>query len=295
MKDNETKKERHYYMPGPGKPPIYIQAILYNKKMTPLDFFYLTDMLDWSQEDENAIIEPLIKTLAKWGDTLIFAFDEMMAELLYTLDTRKIAQSIYKGENFSADEFLYIRCVALINSKPFYNAVIAGRKKLKTDLEFETLLSIPARAWARCHHKQSNEYPYLTKYCYETMSNKEGWKEVSEDDIDTYLSSLTDQPLDIEVAKCSCGHHEFQVKIDQQNQVIQLICIHCGDVIELFHHQKPEELKLRIKKCSNCKQDIFKVHIGTYMVNEHQKKYYIGGLCQKCDHIFLLMEAIIHI
>lgn len=219
----------------------------------------------------------------------------MMAELLYTLDTRKIAQSIYKGENFSADEFLYIRCVALINSKPFYNAVIAGRKKLKTDLEFETLLSIPARAWARCHHKQSNEYPYLTKYCYETMSNKEGWKEVSEDDIDTYLSSLTDQPLDIEVAKCSCGHHEFQVKIDQQNQVIQLICIHCGDVIELFHHQKPEELKLRIKKCSNCKQDIFKVHIGTYIVNEHQKKYYIGGLCQKCDHIFLLMEAIIHI
>lgn len=148
---------------------------------------------------------------------------------------------------------------------------------------------------ARCHHKQSNEYPYLTKYCYETMSNKEGWKEVSEDDIDTYLSSLTDQPLDIEVAKCSCGHHEFQVKIDQQNQVIQLICIHCGDVIELFHHQKPEELKLRIKKCSNCKQDIFKVHIGTYMVNEHQKKYYIGGLCQKCDHIFLLMEGIIHI
>ncbi|KXU47710.1 hypothetical protein HMPREF3037_01830 [Candidatus Stoquefichus sp. KLE1796] len=63
----------------------------------------------------------------------------------------------------------------------------------------------------------------------------------------------------------------------------------------MFHHQKPEELKLRIKKCSNCKQDIFKVHIGTYIVNEHQKKYYIGGLCQKCDHIFLLMEAIIHI
>ena len=97
------------------------------------------------------------------------------------------------------------------------------------DVYKRQLLSIPTLAWARCHHKQPNEYPYLTKYCYETMSNKEGWKEVSEDDIDTYLSSLTDQPLDIEVAKCSCGHHEFQVKINQQNQVIQLICIHCGD------------------------------------------------------------------
>lgn len=38
-KDNEVKKERKYYTSGPGKPPIFIQAILYEKKMSAIDFF----------------------------------------------------------------------------------------------------------------------------------------------------------------------------------------------------------------------------------------------------------------
>ena len=33
-----------------------------------------------------------------------------------------------------------------------------------------------AFAWARVHGKPENEYPHTTNYCYETMSNIEGWK-----------------------------------------------------------------------------------------------------------------------
>ena len=132
-KDNEVKKERKYYTSGPGKPPIFIQAILYEKKMSAIDFFHLTDAcLDWEKQgDDIAVIEPLVTLLAAWGDDLIFAFHDTMAELLYSLDTQKIAGDIYKDRSFSADEFLYIRCAALINSKRYYNDIVSGRRKLK--------------------------------------------------------------------------------------------------------------------------------------------------------------------
>lgn len=92
--------ERKYYTSGPGKPPIFVQAILDKKKMSAIDFFHITDTyLDWDKKgDDMAVVEPLIAFLAQWGDDLIFAFDDTMAELLYSLDTRKIAEVIYKDE-----------------------------------------------------------------------------------------------------------------------------------------------------------------------------------------------------
>lgn len=178
-KDNTANKEKTYYTAGPGKPPILIQAILSEKKMSAIDFFHITDAyLNWEKKgDDLAVMEPLITLLATWGDDLIFAFHDTMAELLYSLDTRKIAQDVYKGKNFSADEFLYVRCTALINSKRFYNDIVSGRKKLKHNLEFEAILRIPALAWAGFHGRSPDEYPYSTKYCYETMCNTDGWKE----------------------------------------------------------------------------------------------------------------------
>lgn len=174
--------ERHgrkYYSDGPGKPPIFIQAIIDDRKMSAIDFFHITDAyLDWDQTGNPlGIVEPLVTFLAIWGDELIFAFDDTMAELLYSLDTKKIAYSIYKDDNFSGDEFLEIRCVALVNSKPFYNAVVKGRKKLKRDLEFAAILSVPESAWARRHAKNPREYPHRTPCCYETMSNEAGWQD----------------------------------------------------------------------------------------------------------------------
>ena len=41
------EKERFYAMPGPNKPPLFIQFILHSKKMTPIDFFYFEDF-QWS-------------------------------------------------------------------------------------------------------------------------------------------------------------------------------------------------------------------------------------------------------
>lgn len=177
----EDEIERKYYSAGPEKPPIFVQAIIDNKKMFPVDFFHITDAyLDWDKAgDDDAVLEPLIAFLSKWGDELIFAFDDMMAELLYSLDTKKIAQDIYRDSCFSGDEFLYIRCTALVNSKRFYNDIVKGRRKLKGDLEFEAILYVPGLAWARRHGGDPRDYPHATKFCYETMSNVEGWRDYS--------------------------------------------------------------------------------------------------------------------
>lgn len=140
----EGGKERKYYFAGPEKPPIFVQAIIDNKRMSPVDFFHITDAyLDWDKAgDDDAVLEPLIAFLSRWGD-----------------------------------EFLYIRCVALVNSKRFYNDIVKGRRKLKGDLEFEAILYVPGRAWARLHGKDSKDYPHVTEFCYETMSNAGGWSE----------------------------------------------------------------------------------------------------------------------
>ncbi|MDE6701720.1 MAG: DUF4240 domain-containing protein [Acetatifactor sp.] len=178
MSDNQNSgKERKYYTAGEGKPPIFVQAIIDNKRMSAVDFFHITDAyLDWDKAgNDAAVLEPLIIFLSKWGDELIFAFDDMMAELLYSLDTKKIARDIYKDADFSGDDFLYTRCVALVNSKRFYNDVVKGRRKMKANLGFEAILYVPGLAWARLHDRNSKDYPHVTEFCYETMSNAEGW------------------------------------------------------------------------------------------------------------------------
>ena len=169
---------RKYYNGGVGMPPIWIQPILEKKEMFDIDFFHFTDMLDWSKQgDDLAVIEPLVAFLAQWGDNLIIAFAEKMAELLYRLDTREIALKTYKNiKYFSGDEFLYIRCQALINGKSLYNDIVKSRKSLDENLEFGAILYVPMYAWVRVHKRTFEEYDYVTRVSYETGSNKEGWE-----------------------------------------------------------------------------------------------------------------------
>lgn len=170
--------ERKYYSGGDGKPPIWIQPIIESGKMHDQDFFHFTDMLDWDKQgDDEAVIEPLISFLAKWGDNVIFAFHDKMAELLFSLDTYNIAKHLMGNETcFSPDYFLYARCVALVNGKPYYNAILKGRKKLPANMDFETILYVPQKAWERIYNEDGDEYLHEAKLNYETYSNKAGWE-----------------------------------------------------------------------------------------------------------------------
>ena len=145
--------------------------------MNDNDFFKLTDALDWSKQgDDDKVLKPLIDHLAKCSDEEIFDFEDKMAELLYKLDTPKTAERSYgTRDHFSGDDFLYLRCVALINGNVFYEKILDGSDVLDADMEFEAILYAPAKAWAKKHNSDPDEYPHTPKPDYETGSNAKAW------------------------------------------------------------------------------------------------------------------------
>jgi len=161
------------------KLPPAIAQIYQNKTMHDLEFFAMTGCLDWTKQgDDELVLEPLIQYLAKWPDEILYVFEDKMAELLFKLDTPEVARRAYRTDrNFSGDDFLYVRCVALVNGRAYYNKILEGTKKLDSGMEFEAILSAPAMAWARKHHADPAEYPHLESPCYETGSNEEAWRQ----------------------------------------------------------------------------------------------------------------------
>ena len=91
--------------------------------MNKYEFFWKTmERCDWSNEgDDDKVLMPVVKYLSKQDDNAIFEFDDLMSELLYGLDTKKLADQCQKADPYMSDDtFLYSRCVALINGSEYY-------------------------------------------------------------------------------------------------------------------------------------------------------------------------------
>lgn len=141
------------------------------------NFFWTTmELCDWDQEgDDDKVLKPVIEYLSNQEDYIIFEFDDLMSELLYHLDTEKLAEQCRKVDPLMSDDsFLYSRCVALINGPDYYKKVKQGNKKSVWDMEFESLLYVPEKAWALKHQSSAEEYPHISSLSYETGSNKKG-------------------------------------------------------------------------------------------------------------------------
>lgn len=79
--------------------------------------------------DKNALA-PLIRVLSKLPDEKIFSFEDIMVELLYTLDTRKLFTQCKKANPNAGDRmFLNARCAALTGGKEYYEKVKACKMK----------------------------------------------------------------------------------------------------------------------------------------------------------------------
>ena len=142
------------------------------------DFFWTTmELCDLSREGDNdKVLKPLIKYLSKQDDPIIFEFDDLMTELLYDLDTEKLAEQCEKVDPLMCDDtFLYSRCVALINGPDFYEKVKRGKMRRVWSMDFEPLLYVPGKAWALKHRRSVDDYPHIPPLSYETGSNEEGW------------------------------------------------------------------------------------------------------------------------
>ena len=121
--------------------------------MNEKEFWKILDKLDWNNEgDDDLVLKPVIKYLSKLKDEEIFAFHEIMSKLLFNIDGKAWAKDIYKDfSNYSDDDFLYTRCVAIVNGEKYYNSIKNRKKKLNQDLEFESILYVPEEAWNLKH------------------------------------------------------------------------------------------------------------------------------------------------
>ena len=135
--------------------------------MDRYDFFWETMKLcNWDSfvGDKNALA-PLIRVLSKLPDETIFSFEDVMVELLYALDTRKLFTQCKKANPNAGDYmFLNARCAALTGGKEYYEKVKACKMK-----------RVWGRTWALKYRKHSCDYPHEMPLCYKTGSNGDGW------------------------------------------------------------------------------------------------------------------------
>ncbi len=146
-------------------------------------FWELIALLDWSEEDDDeAVVEPLVAALAKSPVRHIYEFEDLLSEKLYQLDglawASNTGESAYKSEDefFSVDGFLYDRCAVVANGREFFYKVLKDPEKMPKEQSFEALLSIASDSYER---KTGKSFDYVPTCSYETFSNKVGWKDVT--------------------------------------------------------------------------------------------------------------------
>ena len=148
-------------------------------------FWDLIAGLDWRDEDDDdAIVEPLVRALALLPDAEIGSFQEILAQKLYELDGRSWAREsgdeVWFGDpdRVSVDAFLYARSAVVARGREAYDAVRTDPAAMPKNAAFEALLYVAATAYER---KTGLEWEDLddTEGSYETYSNEAGWPKLS--------------------------------------------------------------------------------------------------------------------
>lgn len=148
--------------------------------MDEMEFWRIIALFNWKRTgNDDAVLKPAVKELAKHSIEEISAFEEILSQKLYALDTmahaRNIGEDSYvdDSEHFSVDAFLYARCCVVANGKAFYEGVLSEPTQFPHDIEFEALLGLADAAYEA---KTGNESDgFQTSVSYETFSNRAGW------------------------------------------------------------------------------------------------------------------------
>lgn len=141
-------------------------------------FWEIMALPDWQQPDEDDALLPIIEALAVMDDQEFFAFDDLLAKLLYDTDGPAWARAIY-GEDLqqmSAEGFLYARCAAVALGRETYTAFQEHRMPVTPDAKYEVILYVAPIAWAVKHDADVEDYPHTPPYEAETGSNTRLWQ-----------------------------------------------------------------------------------------------------------------------
>mgnify|MGYP000710592592 CR=1 FL=1 len=147
--------------------------------MKEREFWKIIGMLKWDDvEDDEAVVEPVVKYLVKKSNEEIFQFEEFLAQKLYALDTKahaiEIGEDAYVNDDeyFSVDSFLYSRCVVVANGKELFDRILNNPSDFPKDMEFEAVLYVAQEAY---ESKNDKEWNYVSPTDYETYKNVNGW------------------------------------------------------------------------------------------------------------------------
>ena len=145
-------------------------------------FWEIIAKFDWDKTgNDDAVLEPAVRSLAAMGVDDIVLFEDLLAEKLHALDTREHCRACYadeldpdNGDDYiSADDFLYSRCVVVANGQELFSAVMADPSQMPQEMEFEALLSLAPKAYER---KTGESFEHVSPTSYESFQNIDGWK-----------------------------------------------------------------------------------------------------------------------
>lgn len=149
--------------------------------MDDQEFWRIISLFDWGKTgDDEAVLKPAVKALAQKTLDEISAFEEILSQKLYALDTmahaKNIGEDAYVDDNhhFSVDWFLYARCCVVANGPDLYRDVLKDPKQFPKDIEFEALLGLASAAYEAKTGQECDGFD--TSVSYETFSNQAGWK-----------------------------------------------------------------------------------------------------------------------
>jgi hypothetical protein len=132
------------------------------------EFWRLIETMGNAPGDDD--FERLSDLLAARTVADILGFEDVLAELLYALDTRPHA----RAARARGDWFLYVRCSAVAAGRSVYREVLEDPRKLRrfARREAELLLTVAPKAYERSTGRAWDHEPPLS---YESGSNDAGW------------------------------------------------------------------------------------------------------------------------
>ncbi|MET9619386.1 DUF4240 domain-containing protein [Streptomyces sp. NPDC006464] len=153
--------------------------------MTWADFWALIATLDGEATLESC--QRLAEVLSRRSVPDIIGFAERHAEALYRLDQEKFGTlpvvdlTARDGRPFpqSSDVFLYTRCAVVAAGQAVWESVFFDVDKFapytSSECDGEWLLYVPDKAYELATGREWNR---LTRYSFESYSNKDGWPDL---------------------------------------------------------------------------------------------------------------------
>lgn len=136
-------------------------------------FWTLINLIDWKQKENEKTLQRLIKALVASNKAVIYQFSERLVFYLHQLDGPAFTKALETDElGFSADTFLYARCLAVAKGEKIYKKVLAKPEKMPVGVDFEALLYVAETAYQQ---KTGKPYQYVPIINYESYFNQKLW------------------------------------------------------------------------------------------------------------------------